>query len=823
MHSASSPGRSLFRSLRLQGTSVSTHLRFALLPLIVGSALAQMQPVARYNDESLPILRCTKTSITVLQKDGVRQTSDNRNADLRPAEGFGPGRIEISHVVTDLDALSKLPERKRQDADAVKAVYEADLTASQNMDNCFGLLLYTCEGTVGSCLVPIGNLQAGQAQHVRVELHDRANSIAALHLFSQTKEVRSNQVSQTYKLDEYIASLSLNTKGIPALDLCQYERTFPISISGEGDRMAFVRTLNGRYILAVYDLTTMKVLTEFVAGEHDEPVYDPRWISETEMVYLKNGELMFLDTATGKPEQLHEAAWRILHGIHGRENELVLLTYPHGNLCVEIYDVRARKSLSSDYPDQKHVWIDDKGQGLLSRNFEARTISYRFRESLSAKWKSLQSTVKEENLSFDIQETGYVQKDAEVIGLTPDGKYVIAVARLGGDKLKLIHYDPLSGKVVQTIAQHPKYDLGVPEMEGKELGFDENLNLEYLVMNGDKLRMVMLNPELTPIQQRMDARFPENTNMLLGHSPNRRTFAYVSFSDKAPGTLYIYRPQEGRLIPVLTQGERLKGRPMASSKPMDFTTRDGVTVHGYLGLPPGVEAKNLPLVVVIHDGPNERISWGFTPIEQFLGSRGYAVLRVNHRGSIGYGRAYRDAGYTGRLDGVMIDDVADAVKELIAKGVADPKRIACYGRGLGGWASYMSLIRYPELYKSGCAEAAYTDFSLMVDSSSFTSAAGQNLSLEIRSILTPERYRVQASFINPIHHASELHQPVLILHGEDDRLVHPRDAYAMTEALRKAGGQPTLVIMPKTRHANWSIEANVAALNELAAFLAKNL
>jgi len=171
----------------------------------------------------------------------------------------------------------------------------------------------------------------------------------------------------------------------------------------------------------------------------------------------------------------------------------------------------------------------------------------------------------------------------------------------------------------------------------------------------------------------------------------------------------------------------------------------------------------------------------------------------------------------------MVDDVADAVKELISQGIADPKRIACFGHGLGGWASYMSLIRYPALYKAGCAEAAFTDFGPMVDSSSFTRASGQNESLEIRSILTPERYRPQAALINPINRVSELRQPVLIIQGEEDRLVHPRDAYAMADALRKAGGQPSLVIIPNARHSSWSIEARVAGMNELAAFLARNL
>ena len=76
---------------------------------------------------------------------------------------------------------------------------------------------------------------------------------------------------------------------------------------------------------------------------------------------------------------------------------------------------------------------------------------------------------------------------------------------------------------------------------------------------------------------------------------------------------------------------------MAEMTPITYPSRDGLTIHGYLTLPKGREAKGLPLVVNPHGGPWARDEWGYNPEIQLLANRGYAVLQMNFRGSTGYG------------------------------------------------------------------------------------------------------------------------------------------------------------------------------------------
>ena len=84
---------------------------------------------------------------------------------------------------------------------------------------------------------------------------------------------------------------------------------------------------------------------------------------------------------------------------------------------------------------------------------------------------------------------------------------------------------------------------------------------------------------------------------------------------------------------------------MAEMKPIQYTSRDGLTIRGYLTLPKGVAAKNLPVIINPHGGPWARDAWGYNPEIQFLANRGYAVFQMNFRGSTGYGRKFWEASF----------------------------------------------------------------------------------------------------------------------------------------------------------------------------------
>ena len=131
-----------------------------------------------------------------------------------------------------------------------------------------------------------------------------------------------------------------------------------------------------------------------------------------------------------------------------------------------------------------------------------------------------------------------------------------------------------------------------------------------------------------------------------------------------------------------------------------YESSDGLEIPAYLTLPKGVPAKNLPLLVLPHGGPWGRDAWGYNSFAQFFANRGYAVLEPNFRGSTGYGKKFLNAGNRQWGD-KMQDDLTWGVKYLVAKGIADPKRIGIIGGSYGGYATLAGVAFTPDLYARG--------------------------------------------------------------------------------------------------------------------------
>src|ERR1700755_2753599 len=129
-------------------------------------------------------------------------------------------------------------------------------------------------------------------------------------------------------------------------------------------------------------------------------------------------------------------------------------------------------------------------------------------------------------------------------------------------------------------------------------------------------------------------------------------------------------------------------------KPVSYRARDGLLISGYLTLPNNEREDKFPAVVMPHDGTWARDTWGYDHQVQFLANRGYAVFQVNYRGSTGYGKAFRSAGYK-QVGGKIQDDITDGVNWLIDKKIANPKKIAIFGGRFGGFSALYGVSFHP--------------------------------------------------------------------------------------------------------------------------------
>jgi dipeptidyl aminopeptidase/acylaminoacyl peptidase len=228
---------------------------------------------------------------------------------------------------------------------------------------------------------------------------------------------------------------------------------------------------------------------------------------------------------------------------------------------------------------------------------------------------------------------------------------------------------------------------------------------------------------------------------------------------------------------------------IAPVKFFHYPAADGTSIPAYLTLPQGRPARALPLVVLVHGGPEARDEPGFDWLSQAIASRGYAVLRPQFRGSSGFGAAFVEAGY-GQWGKKMQTDVSDGVRELVKSGVVDPKRVCIAGWSYGGYAALAGAVFDSAAYRCALDMAGPSDLRLMLDEVR-DKANGYNDSLEMRywsrfmGVKTPGDRNLDD--ISPARHADQAAIPILIVHGVDDTVVRYEQSKRMAEALKRAG------------------------------------
>lgn len=249
-------------------------------------------------------------------------------------------------------------------------------------------------------------------------------------------------------------------------------------------------------------------------------------------------------------------------------------------------------------------------------------------------------------------------------------------------------------------------------------------------------------------------------------------------SDRNPGDYYLFDTATLKAEYLVGRSAWLDPEQMPERRPISFVASDGQRIRGYLTLPRGRAAKQLPMVVNPHGGPfHVRDDWNFDADAAALATRGYAVLQVNFRGSGGYGQAFVNAGKLGWAT-TMISDIADGTRWAIEEGIADPARIGIYGASYGGYAALMSAIREPTLFRSVTTYVGVYDLPSWKESSdvSQTRSTRNYVDEFIGGDIDSLRAASPSTFID------YLKAPVFIAHGEQDERV----PFTQAKALRKA-------------------------------------
>ncbi len=240
-------------------------------------------------------------------------------------------------------------------------------------------------------------------------------------------------------------------------------------------------------------------------------------------------------------------------------------------------------------------------------------------------------------------------------------------------------------------------------------------------------------------------------------------------------------------------------KDVGPTRMFDYKASDGLAMDGLLTLPPGREAKNLPVVILPHGGPivgGDHV--GFDWWAQALASRGYAVFQPNYRGTDGYGKAFRDAA-NGEWGGKMQTDLSDGMAALAAQGIVDSKRACIVGGSYGGYAALAGVTLQHGVYRCAVAVAPVTDLKALIQWENDTHGYGE-IARWWHHLMDKSSNPSILRDVSPALQAARADAPILLIHGDSDTTVPIAQSQEMERALKAAGKPVEFIVLKGDDH-----------------------
>jgi dipeptidyl aminopeptidase/acylaminoacyl peptidase len=415
------------------------------------------------------------------------------------------------------------------------------------------------------------------------------------------------------------------------------------------------------------------------------------------------------------------------------------------------------------------------------------------------------------------------EENAAIIRFQKDGTRAYMITNKGpeNDLSRLVLFDPQTG-ATELVESDPEKEVDF----GDALFSNVTKELIGTTYEGARTRIYWRDKKFEDAYKKLKKELKKEIgdgDLILGSSTkDDRYHIVVVTSDIDPGVAYLYDMQTGSTKFLYKPRPNLPSEYLAKMEPITYTSRDGLTIHGYLTIPKGIKAKNLPVIVNPHGGPWARDSWGYNPEAQFLANRGYAVFQMNFRASTGYGKAFFNAGKR-KWGDEMQNDITDGVEYLVKKGIADPKKVAIYGGSYGGYATLAGLAFTPDLYACGVDYVGVSNLITLLSSiPPYWETMRKFFNQQVGDPNDPkdaERMRRQS----PLFSADKIKAPLLVVVGANDPRCKLPESQQIVIAMRDLGRPVEYLVAKDEGHGFAGVENRTAFRVAQEKFFAKYL
>ncbi len=561
---------------------------------------------------------------------------------------------------------------------------------------------------------------------------------------------------------------------IPIEDFFRNPTAKQFRISPDGSQIAFLAPYRSRMNIFVQPAegeSKARRLTDV----RDRDISGFLWKGNGTIVYGRdrggdeNTHLYAVNSITGKTRPLTpfaETKVRVIDDLRtSSATDILIEMNRRDRRLFDVYRLNVADGTLTLVAENTHNWTnyvaDHQGRLRIAEATDGLTTTYYYRPDDAHPFAEI--------FSVDFRTT------IDPILFTPDDRYAYARSNRHRDKEALVVMDMSTGKERKILFRHPEVDVG-------GIGYSrKRKRLTHVSYTTWKEKRHVFDTRMRALFARLQAHRPEMEVDISSWNDDEDRMVVVYSSDRVPAEYVLYDAQTDRFTKLATALPWLDAEKLAPMKPIAYRSRDGLLIHGYLTLPRGREAKNLPVVVNPHGGPWARDVWGYDGSTQFLANRGYAVLQMNFRGSTGYGRRFWEASFK-EWGLKMQNDITDGVHWLIDEGIADSKRIGIYGASYGGYATLAGLTFTPDLYACGVDYVGVSNiFTLLASIPPYWEPARKRFYAMIGNPITDDKL---LRAISPVFHAENIRAPLFVAQGANDPRVKKQESDQIVAALR---------------------------------------
>ncbi|MDH3651154.1 MAG: S9 family peptidase [Saprospiraceae bacterium] len=549
-------------------------------------------------------------------------------------------------------------------------------------------------------------------------------------------------------------------------------------LSPSGEYFSFMAPVNRRQNVFVQKVGTLQALQ--LTHESDRDIAGYGWANDGRVLYIKdsggdeNFQLYAVDRNGDNAKELtpfEGVRIELIDILRDIEEEIIIGMNKNNPQLFEPYRLNVNTGALEQLAENTNVmepisgWMTDH-EGKLR---------------IASKVKDGTNTVlmyrDDEHQPFtEVLETDFTETIAPLFFDFSEGHIVYAATNLGRDKMEIVRFDLHTGSEIgDALYSHPEVDVSGLHYSRKRKV------LTSISFTTDKLQRVFLDRATEELFSFLEDSFPEYEVSVSSYNKEENKFIIRTYSDRSLGAYYLYDPASVGLQLITQVSAWLDENDLCPMESIQYQSRDGLTIHGYLTRPKGTTG-SVPTVVNPHGGPWVRDGWGYNPEVQLLASRGYATFQVNYRGSTGYGKSFWKAGFK-KWGREMQDDISDGVRWLVDEGITDSTRICIYGGSYGGYATLAGVTFTPHLYR--CAIDYVGVSNLFTFMKTIPPYWKPYLQMMYEMVGDPEKDSEEMEAASPVFHVDKIQAPLFVVQGANDPRVNIDESDQIVTSLRK--------------------------------------